>query len=281
VKSIAALERAVAAARRDRLYPAVVLHGADDAERRGAAARLARTLLCERPPAERPCGDCRHCRRIDAEAGGELFHPDFALLERDLKTATSAERTREFLRPAHQSPFEARGQVFVVAEAGTLSGEASDALLKLLEEPGLGAPRHFLLLAPSRLDLSPTVRSRAQAIFLGAADPLEPAEVEGLAGSFAETHARFRAGRNPLHLLEAATRLAAGGDFDDARASRPWTVAAAAVRGAALAHEIGAADRRALYELAEDLLVEAPALRLRGIPAERILEGLVARRLAG
>jgi hypothetical protein len=42
---------------------------------------------------------------------------------------------------------------------------------------------------------------------------------------------------------------------------------------------VEAAGRRARLALAEALL-EAPALRLRGITAERILEGLVARHLA-
>jgi hypothetical protein len=41
----------------------------------------------------------------------------------------------------------------------------------------------------------------------------------------------------------------------------------------------GAPSRRALLALAEDLL-GAPLLRLRGVGAERILEGLVARHLA-
>jgi hypothetical protein len=43
--------------------------------------------------------------------------------------------------------------------------------------------------------------------------------------------------------------------------------------------EEGAPARRALLALAEDLL-GAPLLRLRGVAAERILEGLVARHLA-
>ncbi|KAB2964279.1 MAG: hypothetical protein F9K18_07670, partial [Thermoanaerobaculia bacterium] len=159
-------------ARRGRLYPSTILHGGSGAARRDAALELSRALLCERgEPGERPCGACRHCRRVawPGEAG-EAFHPDFAVLVRDLKTSTSAESTREFLRAAHSAPFEARGQVFAVAEADTLSAEAGDALLKMLEEPGLGSPRHFLLLAPSRTDLPETLRSRSLAVYLGAAD---------------------------------------------------------------------------------------------------------------
>jgi len=270
-------------ARRARLYPAVILHGGSVAARRDAALALARTLLCAREAAaERPCGDCPHCRRVVwPEEKSDAFHPDFAVLARDLKTATSAEATRAFLRVAHSSPFEARGQVFVVGEADTLSGEAGDALLKLLEEPGAGAPRHFLLLAPSRLDLPETLRSRSLAVFLGSAESA-PEELlaetsRGLVGSLA----RWRSGGSGgLFLLDAAARLAALPGFEDPRADAPWSAAAEAVRRAALGGELPAELRRPLFALAEDLLA-APALRLRGIPPERILEGLLARHLAG
>ncbi|MCM2268692.1 MAG: hypothetical protein NDJ75_01165 [Thermoanaerobaculia bacterium] len=287
-----ALARTLALARAARLYPSLILHGGDEAGRRAAAVELARALLCEREPAARPCGLCKHCRRIvappppsrdgkpakrDDEA---LFHPDFAWLERDLKTATSAEATRDFLRAAHSSPFEARGQAFVVAEADTLSGEAADALLKLLEEPGLGAPRHFLLLAPSRLDLSATLRSRSLAIYLGAAVRDDPAKLAQLADGVAANLANFARRRSGLDLLDAAAKLAKAGDFKDPRAQSPWSAAAQVARTAALADATPPALRRPLLDLAHDLLAEAPPLRLRGISAERILEGLVSRRLA-
>jgi DNA polymerase-3 subunit delta' len=294
VSAATALARIQALARGGRLYPSVILHGADDAGRRAAAAELARTLLCERAePAERPCGGCRHCRRIvappvpardgkSAKSDEEApFHPDFAVLERDAKTVTSAEATRDFLRAAHSAPFEARGQVFVVAEADTLSGEAADALLKLLEEPGLGAPRHFLLLAPSRLDLSATLRSRSLAVYLGAATREDPAKLARLADGVAANLAQFARRRSGLDLLDAAAKLAKAGDFKDPRAQSAWSAAAEVARAAALATATPPELRRPLLDLAHDLLAEAPPLRLRGISAERILEGLVSRRLAG
>ena len=60
--------------------------------------------------------------------------------------------------------------------------------------------------------------------------------------------------------------------------------AAAAVRRAALGGDGEAppepALRRRMLALAEELLTASP-LRLRGIPADRILEGLVCRHFAG
>ncbi|HYN21786.1 MAG TPA: hypothetical protein VE078_12550, partial [Thermoanaerobaculia bacterium] len=123
------LKAALEVARLGRLYPSVILHGRNPETRQEAALALARTLLCEAPPSARPCGPgghCRHCRRLvwpsAGSTAGDAFHPDFQVLERDLKTSTSVEATREMLRTAQVSPFEARGQVFVVAAAETLSG---------------------------------------------------------------------------------------------------------------------------------------------------------------
>jgi DNA polymerase III, delta subunit len=299
------LPAALAAARLGRLYPAVILYGGSGAERRRAAVELARTLLCEAPAEERPCNACRHCRRIAwpgaaAEPQEEpQFHADFQVLERDLKASTSVEAARQLMRGAQLSPFEARGQVFVVASAESLSGEAANALLKGLEEPHVTAPRHFLLLAPGRLDLLPTVRSRSLAVFLGPAAGVDAEVVESVARSFGAAVDAYATSGAGAHLLRAAAALAVAGErpaggkratggsdpeaaagWEDPRAGLPWAVAAAAVvrslpAPAAAAH----AARASRLALAEALL-GAPAMRLRGIAAERILEGLVARHLA-
>ncbi len=266
-----------------RLYPAVILHGGNDALRRQEALALARLLLCEEAPAARPCGVCRHCRRIGPgtpESGAEApFHPDLRVLERDLKASTSVDATRDFLKTAQLSPFEARGQVFVVASAESLTGEGANALLKMLEEPHTSAPRHFLLLAPSRFDLLPTLRSRSLSIFLGAAEAVGDDEVEPLARSFAAAVAQYARTGSAVYLLAAAEALAQGGGWDDPRAGRPWARSAAAVvRALDRPEEIPPGARRSLLALAEELL-GAPALRLRAISAERILEGLVAKHL--
>ena len=277
------LSAALAAARQGRLYPSVILDGGDAGARRAAALELARTLLCEAPPASRPCGVCRHCRRIAGAAGGEAgatpFHPDFQVLERDLKASTSVDATRELLKTAQVSPFEARGQVFVVASAESLTGEAANALLKNLEEPHVSSPRHFLLLAPSRLDLLPTLRSRSLAVFLGPAEPVDPGTVEPLARAFSAAVSAWAASGSPIYLLSAAAALERAGGWEDPRSGRPWALAAAAVLRSLELDEAPANARRARLALAEALL-EAPAWRLRGITAERILEGLVARHLA-
>jgi len=276
------LTAALISARQGRLYPAVILDGGTADARCRAALELSRTLLCEERPEARPCGVCRHCRRIvwpGQDKDEMAFHPDFQVLERDLKASTSVDATREMLKTAQVSPFEARGQVFVIASAESLTGEAANALLKNLEEPHVTSPRHFLLLTPSRLDLLPTLRSRSLAVFLGPAEAVDAATVEPLARSFATAAAAYAGSGALIYLLGAAGALTAAGGWEDPRSSRPWALAAAAVlRSLELEPGPGEA-RRARLALAEALL-ESPALRLRGIAADRILEGLVARHLA-
>lgn len=279
-------------ARRGSLYPSVILHGGTLVSRRDAALRLARILLCEAGAAERPCGSCRHCRRVVWPGeGDDAFHPDFLVLERDLKTSTSVGATRDLLRAAHLAPFEARGQVFVIASAETLSGEAGDALLKALEEPGAGAPRNFFLLAPSQYDLLPTLRSRSLVVYLGPAAALDGAMLAPVEEAVASAVAAWAAGGGPAFLLAVAEALlgaaeAAGESWSDPRASRAWSVAAAAlVRTTAGSTDPSGTGsgapahlRRPLLDLAAALL-EAPPWRLRGVPAERLMEGLVFRHL--
>jgi len=271
-------------ARRGELYPAVILHGATQELRAEVALELARTLLCDHPAEERACGTCRHCRRIlwpDDPASGERFHPDFHVLVRDLKTSTSVEAARNFLRPAQVSPFEARGQVFAVASAETLTGEAANSLLKNLEEPHDTSPRHFFLLAPSRLDLLPTLRSRSLSLYLGPAETVDPAEIEALAQDLTACITEYARSRSGVYLLVAAQALKRGiPGWDDPRAGRPWTLAAAAVVELVRQRRTPPQLNRRLLALAEALL-GASSLRLRSISPERILEGLLARHLAG
>jgi hypothetical protein len=275
------LPAALASAREGRLYPALILHGANPEARREAAIELARTLLCLRdgdrpcPPGETPC---RNCRRIHWPDESDLFHPDFAVLERDLKTSTSVSATRELLQKAQVSPFEARGQVFVIADAETLSPEAANSLLKVLEEPPDSAPRNFMLLCPASHDLLPTLRSRSLSIYLGAAEEIDRQAVGEIAAQFAERVSAYAATGAAIYLLSAAESLAQAGNFDDPRAGRPWGNAAAAVLEALRTEAVPPVVRRRLLALADSLL-KAPAMRLRAVGASRILEGLVCRHL--
>ena len=76
----------------------------------------------------------------------------------------------------------------------------------------------------------------------------------------------------------AAGVLKSAGSFKDPRATDVWERSAAIVIEAAEQLADERAPRRAMLDLAADLL-EGPGMRVRGIQPERILEGLVFRRL--
>jgi len=265
-------------ARSGHLYPSVILHGQKVEKRHEVALRLARTLLCEARSAARPCGTCKHCSRIVwPSARSDAFHPDFRVLERDLKTSTSVSATKAFLQEAQVAPFEARGQVFVLASAESLTGEAANALLKTLEEPHTSSPRHFLLLCPSQFDLLATVRSRSLAVYLGATGAEFTVEMESLAKQFADSIQGFMSSGNALDLLVGAEVLSRVSSWKEPRDAVPWSQAAAIVRHST--DLVESAARRGLLALAEELLGGWQA-RVRGIQAQRILEGLVVRTLS-
>lgn len=248
-----------------RLYPAIVLHGATDEDRRDAGLYLARTILCLQRNRRGPCGECRNCRRVTLEED-QGFHPDFHPLARDRPTATSAAAVRAWVGEAQLAAFEAGAKVFVMLEAETLGDDAADVLLKVLEEPP-GEARHFLLLAPSDRELPPTVRSRSMSFYLGeSADQADDERVvEGLTAALA--------GGGPGLAPRLAAAILSLDEWKDPRAATGWERAARAL--------IAIGESRSepwLLDLAADLM-QAPRWRIRGVPAHRIVEGSVAERV--
>lgn len=267
-----------------RLYPSVILYGGSFEERQEAAVELARAVLCEGAVEQRPCTShevdpCRHCRRLAWPAKGEdRFHPDLHVLERDLRATTSVAATKEFLAQAYSSPFEARGQVYVVAEADTLGNGAADALLKLLEEPPTRTPRHFFLLSASQLDLLVTLRSRSLAVYLGSREQLDPAVIEDVGQQVGLALDAYFEDAASIHLFSAADRLGAFDGWSDPRARKPWALASAALLHYLEQRSLQPRQRRALLDLAQDFL-DGPRFRMRGITQSRLLEGWLVRRL--
>ena len=275
------LPAALDSARRGTLYPAVILDGGVAAARRSAALELARTLLCEAPAAARPCGVCRHCRRIvwpDAAVAGTQFHPDFQVLERDLKASTSVDATRELLRTAQVSPFEARGQVFVIASAESLTGEAANALLKNARGAlRLGAAQ----LLPARPLAARPAAHPAQPLARRLPWPRRAGRSRGgRAPGPRLLRGRRGLGREPFSGVPA---LGGGGPRRGRRLGGPALGPPLGDRGggrAPLPRHRGGGGRAARPAGPCRGAPRRPGLRLRGITAERILEGLVARHLA-
>jgi DNA polymerase-3 subunit delta' len=139
-----------------RLPHALILEGNKGTGRRTLAELIARAAVCSGD--EKPCGICAGC--LKAAAGS---HPDISKI-----SGTGAARSfhvdviRSIRSDAYIKPNEANTKVYILAEADTMSEQAQNALLKILESP----PERvlFILTCRSATNLLPTVRSRAQTV---------------------------------------------------------------------------------------------------------------------
>ncbi len=155
--AIALLDRSV---KQGRLAHAWLLTGPQGVGGMALAREFAKALLCESEQ-ERPCVDCRHCRRI--ESGN---HADVLVISPTSAGSIGIEAARDLQAAANLQPYEAKGRVIIIDDADTLTREAANALLKVLEEPH---PNVTLILVTANDEaLLDTIRSRCQIV------PLRP-----------------------------------------------------------------------------------------------------------
>lgn len=92
-------------------------------------------------------------------------HPDLRVLEPEGATSLGVDQARDVVSRASLAPVEAARTVFLFPDAGSMTEQAANALLKTLEEPT--AQVVFLLVAESEDDFPPTVASRCRSIHMG------------------------------------------------------------------------------------------------------------------
>ena len=88
-------------------------------------------------------------------------------------TLIGIDQIKEMLHSANLPPFEGRYRVYIIDEAGNLSLDAANCLLKILEEPP--AQVVFILLTTNSKSIPATVISRCQKLNLSR---LKASEVE-------------------------------------------------------------------------------------------------------
>ena len=128
-------------------------------------------------------------------------HPDLKILEPEGATSLGVEQAREVVSRASMTPVEASRTVFLIPDAGSMTDQAANALLKTLEEPLASVV--FLLVAESEEDFPPTVASRCRTIHMGRVPTEEVAAAlgeRGLSESEAEGVAVVAGGRPGLAL---------------------------------------------------------------------------------
>ncbi|MCH5344012.1 MAG: DNA polymerase III subunit gamma/tau [Acetatifactor sp.] len=114
---------------------------------------FARTVNCENPTEEGPCGECRICKAIAAGASMNV-------IEIDAASNNGVDNIREIVDEVSYSPAEGKYKVYIIDEVHMLSIGAFNALLKTLEEP----PSYVIfILATTEVHKLPiTILSRCQ-----------------------------------------------------------------------------------------------------------------------
>ena len=114
---------------------------------------FAKTVNCENPTDNGPCGECATCRAIAAGASMNV-------IEIDAASNNGVDNIREIVDEVSYSPAEGKYKVYIIDEVHMLSIGAFNALLKTLEEP----PSYVIfILATTEVHKLPiTILSRCQ-----------------------------------------------------------------------------------------------------------------------
>jgi DNA polymerase-3 subunit delta' len=144
-----------------RLRHAYLITGTRGIGRRTLALAFSKSINCSQPPASGLfCGQCRACTLLD-----RMQHPDLALVQSlpDSKNIL-VDQVRELQHTLSLSPYEANYRIALLLNFEEANPNASNALLKTLEEPP--AKVILLLTAESPETLLPTIVSRCELLRL-------------------------------------------------------------------------------------------------------------------
>ncbi len=185
-----------------RVPPAMIFYGQEGIGKRLAAMEFAAGLNCAGEPADegglfgaegpaprepgKACGKCPSCVQL-----GKNVHPDCRLVDaawqahllgedEEKQRSVKIDTVRELSRSAYSSPILSPWKVFVVNDASSMTVEAQNAILKMLEEPPPDTA--FILIASNKAALLPTILSRCHTVNFRGLARREVAEILGREG---------------------------------------------------------------------------------------------------
>ena len=165
----------------NRVPTAYLFTGPPGCGRKMAAIAMAASLNCE--TGGLACGVCSSCKQHTAGT-----HLDLHITEpAPGKTGILLDQIKRVIGKAILMPMQGKFSVFIVNGAHTMNMEATNTFLKTLEEPP--ATSRFILIAPDRDSVLPTISSRCQTLSfspLGRHVVRKLLEKEGIGGERAE-----------------------------------------------------------------------------------------------
>ncbi|TEB08485.1 DNA polymerase III subunit tau [Pelotomaculum schinkii] len=190
------------------------------------ARAFARALLCSQPAAGDACGVCRTCRQA-----ANHNHPDLYTLQPS-GASIKIEQVRGMLRRIPYRSYQGGRKVFLINQAELMTADASNCLLKTLEEPPGGTV--MILVSDQPQSLLPTILSRCQMC------SFKSIPLPELTGGLVALH-----GLDPVKA--GLTAAMAGGSMGKALAYAAGTFQAEQSLAIRLAHDLdGAAPHEAL-----------------------------------
>ena len=141
------------AIQQNRVAHAYIFSGVRGVGKTTTARILAKALNCVKGPTPQPDNECDSCKQIAAGTSLDV-------LEIDAASNRGIDQIRDLREMVRYAPAVSRYKIVILDEAHQLTDEASNALLKTLEEP----PEHvvFILATTEPEELSDTIKSRAQ-----------------------------------------------------------------------------------------------------------------------
>jgi DNA polymerase III subunit gamma/tau len=136
-----------------RVAHAYIFSGARGVGKTTTARVLAKALNCVKGPAAEPCNECDSCREIGLGSSLDV-------IEIDAASNRGIDQIRELREMVRYAPAGGRYKVVILDEAHMLTDEASNALLKTLEEPPDKVI--FVMATTEPENLAETIRSRSQ-----------------------------------------------------------------------------------------------------------------------
>ena len=150
------------------LHHALLIEGPKGSGKKTLALQIAAAEVCEskkNPSLPLPCGQCRSCQLV---LSGNA--PDVTFISKGNRATLGVEAVREAKEDMFLSPTELPLKLYIFEDADTMTVQAQNALLIVLEEP----PRttKIILLAEESEAMLTTIRSRARLLRMEAFSPL-------------------------------------------------------------------------------------------------------------
>jgi len=141
------LEKIIKAKKDNKLSHAYLITGPKNSGKFDLALSLAKNFFCE----DEACGKCQACISID-----KMSNPDLSIVDPEGEIKISD--VKEIQKLIYLKPYLWSKKVIIIKDAHRLNEEASNSILKILEEP----PSSSILILTSSGYLLETIKSRCQ-----------------------------------------------------------------------------------------------------------------------